>query len=139
MGRTARPICNKWDIRRKETKEKKMGKGMKAGKKPKMNNQQAQMAQLQAMQARFAAAQEEIEKKEAEAGAGGGAVTVKVNGKHELVSVTIKPEACDPEDVEMLQDMIVAAANEAMRQIDEIAEKEMSGVTGGMGLPGGLF
>ena len=116
-----------------------MGKGMKAGKKPKMNNQQAQMAQLQAMQARFAAAQEEIEKKDAEAGAGGGAVTVKVNGKHELVSVTIKPEACDPEDVEMLQDMIVAAANEAMRQIDEIAEKEMSGVTGGMGLPGGLF
>ena len=116
-----------------------MGKGMKAGKKPKMNNQQAQMAQLQAMQARFAAAQEEIEKKEAEAGAGGGAVTVKVNGKHELVSVTIQPEACDPEDVEMLQDMIVAAANEAMRQIDEIAEKEMSGVTGGMGLPGGLF
>ena len=116
-----------------------MGKGMKAGKKPKMNNQQAQMAQLQAMQARFAAAQEEIEKKEAEAGAGGGAVTVKVNGKHELVSVTIKPEACDPEDVELLQDMIVAAANEAMRQIDEIAEKEMSGVTGGMGLPGGLF
>ena len=112
---------------------------MKAGKKPKMNSQPAQMAQLQAMQARFAAAQEEIEKKEAEAGAGGGAVTVKVNGKHELVSVTIKPEACDPEDVEMLQDMIVAAANEAMRQIDEIAEKEMSGVTGGMGLPGGLF
>ena len=116
-----------------------MGKGMKAGKKPKMNNQQAQMAQLQAMQARFQAAQAEIEKKEAEAGAGGGAVTVRVNGKHELVSVNIKPEACDPEDVEMLQDMIVAAANEAMRQIDEIAENEMSGVTGGMGLPGGLF
>ena len=58
---------------------------------------------------------------------------------HELVSVTIKPDACDPEDVEMLQDMIVAAANEAMRQMDEIAEKEMSSVTGGMGLPGGLF
>ena len=112
---------------------------MKAGKKPKMNNQQAQMAQFQAMQARFAAAQEEIEKKEAEAGAGGGAVTVRINGKHELVAVNIKPEVLDPEDVEMLQDMIVAAANEAMRQIDEIAEKEMSGVTGGMGLPGGLF
>ena len=116
-----------------------MGKGMKAGKKPKMNTQQAQMAQFQAMQARFQAAQEEIEKKEAEAGAGGGAVTVRVNGKHELVSVSIKPEACDPEDVEMLQDMIVAAANEAMRQIDEIAEKEMGAVTGGMGLPGGMF
>ena len=116
-----------------------MGKGMKAGKKPKMNNQQAQMAQFQAMQARLAAAQEEIEKKEAEAGAGGGAVTVRVNGKHELVSVKIKPEACDPEDVEMIQDMIVAAANEAMRQLEEIAEKERSSVTGGMGLPGGLF
>ena len=116
-----------------------MGKGMKAGKKPKVNNQQAQMAQFQAMQARFAAAQEEIEKKEAEAGAGGGAVTVRVNGKHELVSVSIKPEVLDPEDVEMLQDMIVAAANEAMRQIDEIAEKEMGAVSGGMGLPGGLF
>jgi DNA-binding YbaB/EbfC family protein len=116
-----------------------MAKGMKAGKKPKVNNQQAQMAQFQAMQARFAAAQEEIEKKEAEAGAGGGAVTVRVNGKHELVSVNIKPEVLDPEDVEMLQDMIVAAANEAMRQIDEIAEKEMGAVTGGMGLPGGLF
>jgi len=116
-----------------------MGKGMKAGKKPKMNNQQAQMQQLAAMQSRLAAAQAEIETKEAEAGAGGGAVTVRVNGKHELVSVSIKPEACDPEDVEMLQDMIVAAANEAMRQIDEIAEKQMSGVTGGMGLPGGLF
>ena len=116
-----------------------MGKGMKAGKMPKPNKQQAQMAQIQAMQSRLAAAQAEIEKKEAEAGAGGGAVTVKVNGKHEIVSVTIKPEACDPEDVEMLQDMIVAAANEAMRQIDEIAEKQMSGVTGGMGLPGGLF
>ena len=116
-----------------------MGKGMKAGKKPKVNNQQAQMAQFQAMQARLAAAQEEIEKKEAEAGAGGGAVTVRVNGKHELVSVKIKPEVLDPEDVEMLQDMIVAAANEAMRQLEEIAEKEMSAVTGGMGLPGGLF
>ena len=112
---------------------------MKAGKKPKMNNQQAQLAQLQAVQSRMAAAQEEIEKKEAEAGAGGGAVTVRVNGKHELVAVNIKPEACDPEDVEMLQDMIIAAANEAMRQIDEIAEKEMSGVTGGLNLPGGLF
>ena len=112
---------------------------MKAGKKPKVNQQQAQLAQLQAMQSRLAAKQEEIEQKEAEAGAGGGAVTVRVNGRHELVSVTIKPEVCDPEDVEMLQDMIVAAANEAMRQIDEIAEKEMGSVTGGMGLPGGLF
>lgn len=116
-----------------------MGKGMKAGKKPKMNNQAGQMAQLQAMQSKMLAAQEAIEQMEAEAGAGGGAVTVRVNGKHQLVSVNIKPDACDPEDVEMLQDMIIAAANEALRQIDEISETEMGKVTGSMGLGGGLF
>ena len=108
-----------------------MGKGMKAGKKPKMN-QNAQMAQIQAMQGRLAAAQEEIEKLEAEAGAGGGAVTVRANGKHELVSVKIDPEVLD--DVEMLQDLIVAATNEAMRQVEELSQAEMSKVTGGMGL-----
>ena len=116
-----------------------MGKGMKAGKKPKMNNQQAQLMQLQAMQSRMQAAQEEIEKKEAEAGAGGGAVSVRVNGKHQLVSVTIKPEACDPDDVEMLQDLIMAAVNEAIRQMEDLAEAEMNKVTGGLdsfGFPG---
>ena len=116
-----------------------MGKGMKAGKKPKMNAQANQMAQIQAMQSRMMAAQEEIEAKETEASAGGGAVTVKVNGKHEIVAVTIKPELCDPEEVEMLQDLIIAAANEAMRQIDEISQSEMGKVTGGLGLPSGLF
>jgi len=108
-----------------------MGKGMKAGKKPKMN-QSAQMAQIQAMQGRLAAAQEEIEKMETEAGAGGGAVSVRVNGKHELVSVKINPDVLD--DVEMLQDLIVAATNEAMRQIEEMSSAEMNKVTGGMGL-----
>ena len=116
-----------------------MGKGMKAGKKPKMNAQANQMAQIQALQSRMTAAQEEIEAKETEATAGGGAVSVKVNGKHEMVAVTIKPELCDPEDVEMLQDLIIAATNEAMRQIDEISQTEMSKLTGGMGLPSGLF
>ena len=118
-----------------------MGKGMKAGKKPgvKKNNQMAQMQQIQAMQRRMEEAQSAIEVMETEASAGGGAVTVKVNGKHELVSVTLKPEIVDPDDIEMLQDLIVAAANEAMRQIEETSQQEMSKVTGSMGLPAGLF
>jgi len=107
-----------------------MGKGMKAGKKPKMGQAQ-QMQQLQAMQAKFEQAQSEIEAMETEAGAGGGAVTVKVNGKHEMVSISIKSEVLD--DVEMLQDLIVAATNEANRQIEEKAEARMSSVTGGFG------
>ncbi|MBQ3660635.1 MAG: YbaB/EbfC family nucleoid-associated protein [Firmicutes bacterium] len=118
-----------------------MGKGMKAGKKPgvKKNNQMAQMQQIQAMQRRMEEAQSAIEVMETEASAGGGAVTVKVNGKHELVSVTLKPEIVDPDDIEMLQDLIVAAANEAMRQIEETSQQEMSKVTGSLGLPAGLF
>jgi hypothetical protein len=119
-----------------------MGKGMKAGKRPgpkKNNSQMAQMQQIQAMQRRMEEAQAEIEAKEAEASAGGGAVTVRVNGKHELVAVTLKPEIVDPDDIEMLQDLIVAAANEAMRQMDEVSQQEMSKVTGGLGLPTGLF
>ena len=118
-----------------------MGKGMKAGKKPgvKKNNQMAQMQQIQVMQRRMEEAQSAIEVMETEASAGGGAVTVKVNGKHELVSVTLKPEIVDPDDIEMLQDLIVAAANEAMRQIEETSQQEMSKVTGSLGLPAGLF
>ena len=118
-----------------------MGKGMKAGKKPgvKKNNQMAQMQQIQAMQRRMEEAQSAIEVMETEASAGGGAVTVRVNGRHELVSVTLKPEIVDPDDIEMLQDLIVAAANEAMRQIEETSQQEMSKVTGSLGLPAGLF
>lgn len=118
-----------------------MGKGMKAGKKPhapKMN-QGNQMAQIQAMQNKMMAAQEAVEAMETEASAGGGAVNVKVNGKHELVAVTIKPELCDPEEVDMLQDLIIAATNEAMRQIDEISQNEMGKITSGLGLPAGLL
>ena len=118
-----------------------MGKGMKAGKRPgvKKNNQMAQMQQIQAMQKRMEDAQAAIEIMETEASAGGGAVTVRVNGKHELVSVTLKPEIVDPDEIEMLQDLIVAAANEAMRQIEETSQQEMSKVTGSLGLPAGLF
>ncbi len=116
-----------------------MGKGMRAGKKPsagKSGNMQKQLAQVQAMQARMQQAQEEIEAKVVETSAGGGAVAVKVNGKKELLEVSLKPEVVDPDDIEMLQDLIVAAVNEAMRQIDEISESEMGKVTGGLNLPG---
>ncbi|HPF18855.1 MAG TPA: YbaB/EbfC family nucleoid-associated protein [Anaerovoracaceae bacterium] len=114
---------------------------MKAGKRPggKKDNMQTQMAQLQAMQQKMEAVQAEIEEKQTEATAGGGAVSVAVNGKHQLVSVTIRPDVCDPEDVEMLQDLVLVAANEALRQIDEISQSEMSKVTGGMGLPPGMM
>ena len=112
-----------------------MGKGMKAGKKPgmKKNNQMAQMQQLQAMQRRMEDAQAAIEQMETEASAGGGAVTVKVNGKHELVSVTLKPEIVDPDDVEMLQDLLVAAFNEGLRKVAAEKQSAMGGLTGGLG------
>ena len=112
-----------------------MGKGMMAGKKAKERTAKPNMAQIQALQAQMLKAQEEVEKTETEASAGGGAVTVRVNGQHQLVSVTIKPELCDPEEVEMLQDLILTAANEAMRQSDEVSNSAMERLTGGMGLP----
>ncbi len=118
-----------------------MGKGMKAGKRPstgggKAGSMQKQLAQMQAMQARMLQVQDEIEKKEIEASAGGGVVTVKVNGKKELLSVELKPEVVDPDDIETLQDLIVAAVNEGMRRINEISSEEMETVTGGISIPG---
>ena len=82
--------------------------------------------------------QEEQDSKTYSAAAGGGMVTATVNGKHELVNLEIKPEAVDPEDVEMLQDMIMAAVNEAMRAADADAASNMSRLTGGLNL-GGMF
>ncbi len=82
--------------------------------------------------------QEEMENKTYTAAAGGGVVTASVNGKHELLSLSIQPEAVDPEDVEMLQDMVIAAVNEAMRSADADAANNMSRLTGGINL-GGLF
>ena len=82
--------------------------------------------------------QEEMESKEYDATAGGGMVKAVVNGKHEVLSLTINPEAVDPEDVEMLQDMVVAAVNEAMRKAEAEAAQNMSKLTGGLNL-GGLF
>ena len=123
-----------------------MGKGMKAGKKKKPNipggggggkgmqmQQAQQMQQLQAMQQKMDEVQAEIEEKEVETTAGGGAVAIKINGKKELTSVIIDPDAMD--DAEMLQDLILVAVNEGLRQIEEISQSEMEKVTGGLNLP----
>ena len=101
-------------------------------------NQAAMMKQAQKMQQEMLRMQEEMENKTYKAAAGGGMVTAEVTGKHELKSLTIDPEAVDPEDVEMLQDMVIAAVNEAMRIADAEASANMSRLTGGLNL-GGLF
>ena len=100
------------------------------------NSQAAMMKKLQDMQAEMNRTQAEVEAAEYSASAGGGAVEVKVNGKHEVLEVNIQPDVVDPEDVEMLEDLLVAAVNEAMRKADETAEREMGKITGGMNIPG---
>ncbi|NLN14271.1 MAG: YbaB/EbfC family nucleoid-associated protein [Tissierellia bacterium] len=94
------------------------------------------MKQMQKMQKKMEQMQKELEEKEVEASAGGGAVTAKVNGKRELLDLTIDESVVDPEDVEMLQDLIIAAVNEAMRKAEEMVSSEMSKLTGGLNLPG---
>ena len=101
-------------------------------------NQAAMMKQAQKMQQELLRMQEEQENKTYTAKAGGGMVCATVNGKHEVLNLEIKPEAVDPDDVEMLQDMVIAAVNEAMRIADADAANNMSRLTGGMNL-GGLF
>ncbi len=97
-----------------------------------MNNM---IRQAQKMQQDMLKAQEELENKTYEAAAGGGVVSATVSGKKELVAVAIDPEAVDPEDVEMLQDLIVAAVNEALRKANDDAASQMSKLTGGLNLP----
>jgi len=101
-------------------------------------NQAAMMKQAQKMQQEMLRMQEEMENKTYSAAAGGGMVKAEVNGKHEVVNLEINPEAVDPDDVDMLQDMIIAAVNEAMRTADSDAANNMSRLTGGLNL-GGLF
>ena len=96
------------------------------------------MKQVQKMQADMAKAQEELQNEVVEASAGGGMVTVKISGDLELKQLTIDPEAVDPEDVDMLQDMVQAAVNEAIRSAQELAASKMGAATGGLGGPGGL-
>ena len=101
-------------------------------------NQAAMMKQAQKLQQEMLRMQQEQETKTYTAKAGGGMISATVNGKHEVVNIEINPEAVDPDDVEMLQDMIMAAVNEAMRTADAEAANNMSRLTGGMNL-GGLF
>ncbi|MBN2285516.1 MAG: YbaB/EbfC family nucleoid-associated protein [Tissierellales bacterium] len=112
------------------SKGKKMPAGMPGGN---MNNM---MKQVQKMQKQMADVQKELEERAVEATSGGGAVTATVNGKKELLDIKILPEVVDPEDVDMLQDLILAAVNEAIKQAEEMMEKEMSKITGGLNLPG---
>lgn len=94
------------------------------------------MKQAQKMQAEMARVQEELKDEQVEASAGGGTVKVVMSGDMQVVSVTVDPAAVDPEDVELLQDMIAAAVNEGLRMAQELAAQKMSAVTGGMSLPG---
>ena len=109
--------------------------GFPGGMPGNMNNL---MKQAQKMQKQMEENQKELEEKEVEAAAGGGAVKVKVSGKKEIVAVTIDPEVVDPDDIEMLEDLIMAATNEAFRKLDEESQSSMAKITGGMGGLGGL-
>lgn len=94
------------------------------------------MKQAQQMQKRMAQLQQELEERRIEASAGGGMVTAVVSGKQQLISLTIDPKAVDPEDVEMLQDLVVAAVSEALKQSQKISEEEMGKITGDLNIPG---
>jgi DNA-binding YbaB/EbfC family protein len=107
-----------------------------------MMNMQKMMKQVQKMQAEMTRVQEEVGKKTVEAGAGGGVVRVVVNGHQQVMEIHIDKSAVDPNDVEMLEDLILAAVNEGLRLAQEMSSNEMAKVTGGLnipGLPGGLF
>jgi DNA-binding YbaB/EbfC family protein len=94
------------------------------------------LKQAQQMQAKMAEVQAGLAEKSVEASAGGGMVKVVMNGRHEVVSVTIDPEVVDPQDVEMLEDLVAAAVTEAANRVEEMVRDEMSAITGGMPLPG---
>jgi DNA-binding YbaB/EbfC family protein len=101
-----------------------------------MKNIGSIMKQAQKMQAQIAKVQEELAQKTVEASAGGGMVTVVVNGKQEIMSMTIEPEVIDASDKEMLQDLVVAAVNEGLRKSQEMVAEEMKKITGGLQIPG---
>lgn len=109
---------------------------MARGGFPGMGNMNNLMKQAKKMQDQMMKVQEELEEKTVEASAGGGVVKVTANGKKEIIEITIDPSVIDPEDVEMLQDLVMAAANEALRMAEEMMQGEMGKITGGMGIPG---
>lgn len=106
------------------------------GMPPMGGNMNNLMKQAQKLQKQMEEMKEEIEKKTVEASSGGGAVTAVVSGKKEIIDIKIKPEVVDPDDVEMLQDLIIAAINEAISKAGEMMEQEMAKVTGGFNIPG---
>ena len=101
-----------------------------------MGNMNNMLKQAQKMQADMAKAQSDLEEKVIETSAGGGMVTVKVSGKKEILDISIKPEVVDPDDIEMLQDLIIAAVNDALTTVDKEMQSQMSKITGGLGIPG---
>ena len=113
------------------------GKGNYGGGMP--SNMNNLIKQAQKMQREMEEAQKSLEDEQTSASAGGGAVEAVVSGKRELISVKIDPEAVDPDDVEMLEDLIMAAVNEALRKMDELSQERMAKVTGGIGGTSGLF
>ncbi len=104
-----------------------------------LGNMNNLMKQAQKLQQEMEKMQKDLEVAEFEATVGGGAVLVKVNGKKELTHIEIKPEVVDPDDVEMLQDLVLSAVNQAIKKADEETSSKMGKLTGGMGMPGGLF
>ena len=94
------------------------------------------MKQMQKMQKQMEKMQKELEEREIEASAGGGAVVCKLNGKKEILSIKIDESVVDPEDIEMLEDLVMAAVNEGLRMVDDMMAKEMGKLTGGMNIPG---
>ena len=103
------------------------------------SNMQGMLKQAQKMQEEMAAKQAEHEAREYDVAAGGGVVNVKINGKKEILSVKIDPEVVDPDDVETLEDLIVAAVNESIKKVEAIHNEEMQKITGSMNLPAGMF
>ena len=101
-----------------------------------MGNMSEMLKKAQKMQEEMAATQAALEEKEYEISAGGGAVTVKISGKREILALNIDRDVVDPDDVEMLSDILIAAINEAIKKVDSISEEEMTKLSGQMGLPG---
>ncbi|MDD4688214.1 MAG: YbaB/EbfC family nucleoid-associated protein [Eubacteriales bacterium] len=109
---------------------------MARGGFPMGGNMNNMMKQAQKMQQDMMKMQQELEAKEIEASAGGGAVTVRVTGKKQITAITLSPEVVDPDDIEMLQDLIMVAVNDAINKIEEEASSKMGKLTGGMNIPG---
>ncbi|WP_297967812.1 YbaB/EbfC family nucleoid-associated protein [uncultured Anaerovibrio sp.] len=104
-----------------------------------MNNMNGMMKKVQKLQKQMAEMQEQLKQKTVDVTAGGGAVKITMNGEKEVKGIVIDPAAVDPEDVEMLQDLLAAAFNEASKKVDEMMTSEMGKLTGGLGLPPGMF